>query len=532
MIIGTLPPSFWSAKDFCDMTHTTPPIRWPISGFYSSTTSSRSSLQPFLTAKVLDVTCFRTAVFHLYLIFRIELQDVEKGSETRLWARCERLAPSGPDASIFTTMRDLGREALDTICISSDSSSLRQKANDNNLRFQRSFKGNLTMLHVVDLLHGLHQNFPQYRLQTHSCWWYAATIISVLDLFGAEFSINIPEYVLFRQNAANCTRKIVRLYSLKWFQGVVPVQEVLGASDVKLEDKEPCSRSSLLPLVLEDTLPEPLCSVVLKSPLPVRRGSYATVFKGTWNSRPIALKLLGPNDKPEIAHKRFKGETDIWRKLRHENVLPFFGHYVGDNGAMYMISPWCQYGDVNNYLLMFPKTDREMLVLQLLHGLEYLHQSGVIHGDLRGANILISDDHEVWIADFGLSKHLDQSPTSTVNRGNVRWMAPELLEQEIPRGDLTPYTEATDIYSFAMTTIEIYTGLPPFPHLRHNVEVGLLCRGRPGRPGADGVSHCIDDKVWGIIQECWVEEPTRRLSARDAKERLEAHRKGKLSIAV
>ncbi|KAF9511984.1 hypothetical protein BS47DRAFT_1318665 [Hydnum rufescens UP504] len=264
--------------------------------------------------------------------------------------------------------------------------------------------------------------------------------------------------------------------------GLVPIQEVPGASDMESEYKEPRSRSSLPPVGLQDTLPEPLCSVVLESPFPVRRGGYGAVFKGSWKSRPIALKLLGPNDRPETAHKRFKGEIDIWRKLRHENVLPFFGHYVGDYGAMYMISPWCQQGDINNYLLMFPETDREMLVLQLLHGLEYLHQSGVIHGDLRGANILISNDHEVWIADFGLSKHLDQSPTSTVNRGNVRWMAPELLEQEIPRGDLTPYTEATDIYSFAMTTIEIYTGLPPFPHLRHDVAAACHAEGDQAVP--------------------------------------------------
>jgi Protein tyrosine and serine/threonine kinase len=119
-----------------------------------------------------------------------------------------------------------------------------------------------------------------------------------------------------------------------------------------------------------------------------------------------------------------------------------------------------------------------------------------------------------------------------VNRGNIRWMAPELLEQEIPRGDLTPYTEATDIYSFTMTTIEIYTGSCPFPHLRHNVEAALPGQGRPGRRSADGISHCIDDTLWDIIQECWVEDPARRLSARDAKERLEVHRKEKLSIAM
>jgi hypothetical protein len=60
-------------------------------------------------------------------------------------------------------------------------------------------------------------------------------------------------------------------------------------------------------VALEDTLPEPLCSVVLESPFPVRRGSYGAVFKGSWKSRPIALKLLGPNDKLEIAHKVKQG---------------------------------------------------------------------------------------------------------------------------------------------------------------------------------------------------------------------------------
>ncbi|KAF9502581.1 hypothetical protein BS47DRAFT_1490683 [Hydnum rufescens UP504] len=134
----------------------------------------------------------------------------------------------------------------------------------------------------------------------------------------------------------------------------------------------------------EDTLPEPLSGVMVESLFPAGGGSYGTVLKGSWKSRPIALKSVGPADKPEIAHKRFKGEMNIWRILQHRNVLPFFGHHVDDNGAMYMISPWCQHGDIKNYLRMFPTADREMLVLQLLHGLEYLHEQGLLHGDLRG----------------------------------------------------------------------------------------------------------------------------------------------------
>ncbi|KAF9510413.1 hypothetical protein BS47DRAFT_66119 [Hydnum rufescens UP504] len=146
-------------------------------------------------------------------------------------------------------MRDpgLNREALDTICISSDSSSLHQPGSDSTLRFQRSFNGNLTMQHVVDLLHGIHETFPQYRMRTHCCWWYTVTVISVLDLFGAEFSINTgKDYVLFylKLFAKSSIREIVRLYSHKWSPGVVPVREVSGASDMKLETRNPVVRQT------------------------------------------------------------------------------------------------------------------------------------------------------------------------------------------------------------------------------------------------------------------------------------------------
>ncbi|KAF9517408.1 hypothetical protein BS47DRAFT_1326481 [Hydnum rufescens UP504] len=111
-------------------------------------------------------------------------------------------------------------------------------------------------------------------------------------------------------------------------------------------------------------------------------------------------------------------------------------------------------------------------------------------------------------------------------------MAPELLDLEIPRGDLTPYTEATDIYSFAMTTIEVYTGLMPFPHLRHNVGAALLAQARPSRP-VRTVLRTLSETTCGILfQKCWLEEPAHRLSAGDARQRLEIHRKGRLPIAM
>ena len=104
-------------------------------------------------------------------------------------------------------------------------------------------------------------------------------------------------------------------------------------------------------------------------------------------------------------------------------------------------------------------------------------------------------------------------------------MAPELLDLELSRGDLTPYNEATDIYSLAMTIIEIYTSSSPFHQQRHDydVEVALSVQARPSRPDVVGDLHGIDDYLWDIIQECWAQEPSHRPSASDVKQRLDAH---------
>ena len=250
-------------------------------------------------------------VIHLYLILRIEIQDTEKEFGTRLWARCERHAPSGPNASLVARLRDFGHEALDTIYISDDSSSLHQRGNERKPRFQRLYRS-LTMLHVVDLLHGMHVAYPRYSLHTHSCWWFSATIISVLDMLGAELSINAGKDILtlylkiFSQDATKVTREIAQLYALKWFPGEVPVKEKLGPSDIWVDGHTPPNvgmGSIHSSVTLSDTLPVPLSGITLESPFPVKRGSYSVVFKGLWESQLVALKLLNATDTPEIAHK-------------------------------------------------------------------------------------------------------------------------------------------------------------------------------------------------------------------------------------
>jgi serine/threonine protein kinase len=96
---------------------------------------------------------------------------------------------------------------------------------------------------------------------------------------------------------------------------------------------------------------------------------------------------------------------------------------------------------------------------QILLGLQYLHSNGVIHRDLKGANILVSVDGTIKLADFGLSKIIDSTcicEEMTPLRGTPYWMAPEML-------GCKHYDEKVDIWSLGCTVVEMFIGKPPWP---------------------------------------------------------------------
>lgn len=95
---------------------------------------------------------------------------------------------------------------------------------------------------------------------------------------------------------------------------------------------------------------------------------------------------------------------------------------------------------------------------QVLHGLLYLHEQGVIHRDIKGANILTTKEGLVKLADFGVASRTTGLSESSVV-GTPYWMAPEVIE-------LSGATTASDIWSLGCTVIELLDGKPPYNHLQ------------------------------------------------------------------
>ncbi|KAJ7255008.1 kinase-like domain-containing protein [Mycena haematopus] len=233
-------------------------------------------------------------------------------------------------------------------------------------------------------------------------------------------------------------------------------------------------------------------------------GGFADVHRAIYDDRPVALKhmrMFQDTDQRDT-RRRFYREALVWQRLRHLNIVPLIGIDTESFApSLCLVSPWMKNGTVNTYLRGREGDERQCtvnrLIREIAQGLAFLHDEGVVHGDLRGANILVSDDENACLTDFGLTVLVDASTSPTRNdAGCARWMAPEILENH-------PRTPASDIYAFACVCLELYTGYPPFHGvllLAPTVTYHVVVKGvRPNRPAG----NLIPDLVWDLMQKCW-----------------------------
>ncbi|CAE6513730.1 unnamed protein product [Rhizoctonia solani] len=229
-------------------------------------------------------------------------------------------------------------------------------------------------------------------------------------------------------------------------------------------------------------------------------------------------------------------ELHIWSKCDHKNVMKLMG-FVELNGRFSMVSPWMEGGDVSSYIQQTPEAGAEHrldLCKQLANGLCYFHEQGMVHGDLKAQNALvsISKDREVVVklTDFGSAsiKHSSLSYSSLqATMRSLFWVPPELM-----RGTGTSPNFASDIYSLGMTVLEIITGEYPFSEWNQNALMCRLAYVGPQDAGAPLPTRpvcCIPptnngDQVWKLLTSCWSEISHLRPSALNVKESLESAR--------
>ncbi|KAG8730122.1 GTP-binding protein Rho1, partial [Ceratobasidium sp. 414] len=209
-------------------------------------------------------------------------------------------------------------------------------------------------------------------------------------------------------------------------------------------------------------------------------------------------------------------EIHAWAKCDHENVLELFG-LTQHRGKLAVVSPWMENGNLRQYLTKNPDVDRLDLCIQITKGLTYLHQRNMrkVHGDLKGANVLISETGVAKLADFGntrLGEQTLQLTTRTSTPYSLRWayhfQAPEILEN-------SPCSMAADIYALGMTIYETVTGGVPYADKADMaVPVEVLVHKRfPSRNDDLILVQGDKDQLWQLMSECWNHKSSSRPKA-------------------
>ncbi|KAJ7797931.1 kinase-like domain-containing protein [Mycena olivaceomarginata] len=251
-------------------------------------------------------------------------------------------------------------------------------------------------------------------------------------------------------------------------------------------------------------------------------GGFGDIWKGLVRGQSVCVKIMRifDNSTVEAVLKEFGREALICRQLCHPNVLPFFGVYYFDN-RLCLVSPWMEDGHIMKFLAVKKPTTTKCLslILDIALGLQYLHKQKIVHGDLKGANILVTPSHRACIADFGVSsivKAITVRFTHTTAKkggGTANYLSPELY-----RGDHSHF--GSDVYAFSCVCYEIMTGNVPFHDLQHEMAVmfKVLAGDRPSRPMS--CSAPALDGLWALMQKCWAQDAQMRPTAAEIVEQL------------
>ncbi|KAH8101101.1 kinase-like domain-containing protein [Cristinia sonorae] len=266
-------------------------------------------------------------------------------------------------------------------------------------------------------------------------------------------------------------------------------------------------------------------------------GGFADIYYGKWCGHAVALKrprVEAYAHQSQTLQASFCRESFMWRRLRHRHVLPFLG--VSEDAfhsSICMVIPWMENGNIRSYMSVLQETGKfsgqdgarliNKWMYQVVLGLVYLHEEGLIHGDLHGGNILIDDEGHVQLTDFGTGVLADATPHNYASKhggGAYQYRAPELHDPDSFGGVDNRPTVATDVFALAMVFVELYTDETPFGETSYfKVCQDVLRKIRPPRP-ATGEGVLVSDSLWALIQRCWAHEPSERPTAHGVADEL------------
>ncbi|KAJ6235604.1 serine/threonine-protein kinase -related [Anaeramoeba flamelloides] len=244
----------------------------------------------------------------------------------------------------------------------------------------------------------------------------------------------------------------------------------------------------------------------------IGKGGFGRVFKGTWEGKEVAIKVILKELINKDNLKAFQKEIYLLSTLKHENIIQFLG-------ASLLKEPYCVVTDFvsggslfslihKNRNVNLTSEQIKNIAIGTANGMKYLHSYGIIHRDLKSLNVLLDEAHtHVQICDFGMAR-VKQNRTQnkllmTAQIGTTFWMAPEVLAG-------SSYDIKCDVYSYGILLYELVTRRIPYKELNYTpIQIAFAVvndRLRPKFIETDDVSMELKE----LILKCLDHRPFKR----------------------
>jgi serine/threonine protein kinase len=247
----------------------------------------------------------------------------------------------------------------------------------------------------------------------------------------------------------------------------------------------------------------------------IGRGGMADVYKVFDLERgvPLAMKVLRDDlAEDRVFLRRFEREAQNLSKLQHPNIVRFYG--LEQEGHLAFILMDFIEGPTLRRMIFDahkPFTDQQVLEIMqpICSSLYYAHQQGIVHCDIKSANIMLDKGNRVYLTDFGIARMADAATSTMVGIGTPAYMAPELIMGKDP-------TPQTDIYALGILLYEMYSG-GERPFTGENAQTTGTTAEKvrweqlhKEAPSLSQYNHDISENLEKVVQKCLNKDPKDR----------------------
>ncbi|ELP92551.1 tyrosine protein kinase, putative [Entamoeba invadens IP1] len=253
-------------------------------------------------------------------------------------------------------------------------------------------------------------------------------------------------------------------------------------------------------------------------------GSFGIVYKGQYRGVCVAIKKMKQLDNNENGLLEFEKEVAMLDKFRCDYIIHFYGAVFIPNKVC-MVTEFAGFGSLQD--LMKHKTSDEIdmklrtkLLLDASIGIQYLHENGILHRDIKPDNFLVlsldvNEKVNAKLTDFGSSRNVNMLQTNmtfTKGIGTPIYMAPEILKQE-------KYKKSADIYSFAMTMFECFRWKDAYDKIEFKYPWKIADFVTGGN--RLNKSELLNDEQYELITKCWAHDKEERTNIETVREKLQ-----------